>query len=370
MKTYEKLYKEALERARVWKEKSGMPKNKQGILDDIFPELKESEDERILEIIKHCIESRYLHTSTIKGISQKQCFAWLEKQGEQKSVDKEYTFKAIPRLLDMMEPTEKAKAYCQKLIDTLKKEGYHTDAKIVGECLRGMNGENVAMAVMDEQPITKVEPKFRVGDWILYSGDHYEGVRHITKINENGYYIERNGLPHGIIPFNHEICMRLWTIDDAKDGDVLYSKKHNLLWIYKDAEQYYSCINLNYSSNISIGGDIVIPNDTCPATKEQRDLLFRKMHEAGYGWDAEKKELKLLITNGGDFGVQNNEWSEEDYINWLKKQGYFKWGDEDNENMNSLCVLLDQMVSINAIGNEHSIEYKNWLKSIKQRIGE
>lgn len=30
------------------------------------------------------------------------------------------------------------------------------------------------------------------------------------------------------------------------------------------------------------------------ATKEQRDLLFQKMKEAGYEWDAEKKELKKL----------------------------------------------------------------------------
>ena len=57
------------------------------VLESLFPELAGSEDERILEIIKHCIESRYLHTSTIKGISQKQCFAWLEKQGEQKSIE-------------------------------------------------------------------------------------------------------------------------------------------------------------------------------------------------------------------------------------------------------------------------------------------
>ena len=29
-----------------------------------------------------------------------------------------------------------------------------------------------------------------------------------------------------------------------------------------------------------------------PATKEQRDLLFQKIKEAGYEWDSEKKELK------------------------------------------------------------------------------
>ena len=31
-----------------------------------------------------------------------------------------------------------------------------------------------------------------------------------------------------------------------------------------------------------------------PATEEQRDLLFQKMKEAGYTWDAEKKELKKI----------------------------------------------------------------------------
>ena len=32
-----------------------------------------------------------------------------------------------------------------------------------------------------------------------------------------------------------------------------------------------------------------------PATKEQRDLFFKKMHEAGFEWDAERKQLKKLI---------------------------------------------------------------------------
>lgn len=32
--------------------------------------------------------------------------------------------------------------------------------------------------------------------------------------------------------------------------------------------------------------------DAMPATKEQRDMLFRKMKEAGYEWNGEKKELK------------------------------------------------------------------------------
>ena len=31
-----------------------------------------------------------------------------------------------------------------------------------------------------------------------------------------------------------------------------------------------------------------------PATKEQRDLLFKKMKEAGYQWDSDNKELHKI----------------------------------------------------------------------------
>lgn len=67
------------------------------------------------------------------------------KQGEQKPAHKEYTFTAIPRLLEMIQPTDRAKSYCQKLIDSLEQEGYSTDANIVRERLLWMT------ATMDEQ---------------------------------------------------------------------------------------------------------------------------------------------------------------------------------------------------------------------------
>lgn len=75
---YEEKYKTALERARIWKDKSGMPKDKQGILDDIFPELAESEDERIRKAI---LEHIQLCTESIPD--RDKFIAYLEKQGEQ-----------------------------------------------------------------------------------------------------------------------------------------------------------------------------------------------------------------------------------------------------------------------------------------------
>ena len=68
---------------------------------------------------------------------------------QEESVSERFAFKAIPRLLEMIEPTDRAKAYIAKLIDALEVEGYSTDAKIVRERLKIMNGEKVAMATMD-----------------------------------------------------------------------------------------------------------------------------------------------------------------------------------------------------------------------------
>jgi hypothetical protein len=56
-------------------------------------------------------------------------------------------------------------------------------------------------------------------------------------------------------------------------------------------------------------------SDVAPATKEQRDLLFQKMKEAGYKWDAKKKELRKIkphydISNFKPFGkvlVRNDD---------------------------------------------------------------
>ena len=126
---------------------------KQNIAEEYFPELAESEDEMIR---KECISiiKEYERICIKEGDACEVaplCIAWLEKQGEQNPANKEYTFKAIPRLLEMIQPTDRAKSYCQKLIDSLEQEGYITDAKIVSDCLKQMNGEKVAMATMDEQ---------------------------------------------------------------------------------------------------------------------------------------------------------------------------------------------------------------------------
>lgn len=178
-------------------------------MEELFPELRESEDERtrkeILELVRQSSEildkqnqnnmivwlekqkeyestdfeyvwnrtdcgaltsalDKYSEEAIInmchawydKGIELERK-SWLEKQGKETS-EKEFTFKALPRLLEMIEVSDRAKAYTEKLAVALDNEGYHTDAKIVRESIKIMNGEEVPMATMDEQkPVDNIE---------------------------------------------------------------------------------------------------------------------------------------------------------------------------------------------------------------------
>ena len=216
---------------------------------------------------------------------------------------KKYTFKSLPRLLDLIEPTSKAKEYCQKLIDTLVKEGYTTDAKIVGECLKKMNGEDIPMSIMDEKHGVqksngKTESKFMVGDWVVLE-DSLSTYK-IVEVCKPWYEVISNndGMQYSI-GFDEEDDCRLWTIYDAKKGDILQANKCTLIFdsLAKDIDgntvisSWYYCNTKTFYGMGTYKPDLWVIEGVTPATKEQRDFLFAKMKEAGYEWDNDKKEL-------------------------------------------------------------------------------
>ena len=84
MENYEKKYKEALERARQKREEYIRLDNDNVVSKDIefiFPELKESEDEKIRKWIITFIEVRLNEAGEFID-NYKNAIAWLEKQGE------------------------------------------------------------------------------------------------------------------------------------------------------------------------------------------------------------------------------------------------------------------------------------------------
>lgn len=89
-----------------------------------------------------------------------------------------------------------------------------------------------------------------------------------------------------------------WTIQDAKDGDVIF---YDAGWTC-----IFKCIHgIWYSSYCFITSDgefhtgyerhavdSTINGNAHPASKEQCNLLFQKIKEAGYKWNPETKTLE------------------------------------------------------------------------------
>lgn len=155
---------------------------------------------------------------------------------------------------------------------------------------------NSAKTCKSEQELSdKVEPKFKVGDWITDGHLHCK----ISDILDDRYIVDTKFAKRSAIPFKCENNYRLWTIADAKDGDVLVStwKGHSYIYIFKEIENNIIVSHVFYYPELNTISDGIINmanTPTIPATKEQRDTLMEAMHDEWYEWDAEKKELKKI----------------------------------------------------------------------------
>jgi hypothetical protein len=80
MENYERKYKKALERAKKLYEQGTITES----LGFVFPELKESEDERIRKAIKKALQVRCGGSRIISDepVTLEEAVVWLEKQGE------------------------------------------------------------------------------------------------------------------------------------------------------------------------------------------------------------------------------------------------------------------------------------------------
>ena len=240
-----KAYDDAIKRAkRMFSEKE---------LNYLFPELAESDDEKIISAIRKAIEAKVENLGN--GVTRTACLAWLEKQGE---------------------PIDEEKVDNQNCV----------------------------------KPSVKGEPKFKVDDYVV---DNCGYVWRIEGIINQFYILEGidGGESRPTIEWVNK-TFHLWAIQDAKDGDVLvYSSImfDDFIFIYNNtsilqAYCYYS--NERNRFIIEDRGHHCPWNmqEVTPATKEQRDKLEKAMADAGYAFDFEKKELKE---------IENEEYDGEDY---------------------------------------------------------
>ena len=346
MENYEQKYKEALERAKeINNEQRAQPFN---VMTRVFPELKESEDERIRgAIIEHLKDNNLIEWA-----------AWLEKRGEQKPkiIHKFNVGDIVQCITDttdrrkIISIDELCEMYATNDVSIFFEDEDDWKVVVNAEAVEGekklFDYENAHIQQMDFAP--KQEPKFEVGDWVARNSSCKYAAWKITDIvNEYVKLVNEYGEVAETAIYHLNDNYHLWTIQDAKNGDVLFSSCCGLLWIYKNDRECHVGCNLNYQSdNIVMDNAICIPTDATPASQAQRDLLFAKMKEAGWEWDGEKKELRKI------------------------EQEPTKWSEED-EKMLERVIDSMQYYLADAISNESKEVEKlvkeeiDWLKSLK-----
>lgn len=201
------------------------------------------------------------------------------------------------------------------------------------------------------KPDNEIEPKFHEGDWITHNTANF--VFKVINVGSNGYEVVNRENYKKTISFDNEDKYHLWTIQDARDGDVLVNG-NEIIVIFKENNfnqkdlsgcMFVHCSLCNKKGYwYTIGG--INPSDYVPATKEQRNALMKVMTDAGYTFDFEKKELKKIEQKPA-------EWSEEDEKTLKNIIG----------NIESIrnTAVVEQYVDI----LDKDIE---WLKSIKERV--
>ena len=282
-----------------------------------FPELKKSEDERIADEI---IQFLYLpHPQFVGKRNYEEWIAWIKKQGKPNpysGVSFDYnghTWGMCARDNGVeigVDGELKAFLSLEKSFIFPKHPQSELAPKSAVEAIKEEKVDNA----------NKVEPKFKVekDKWyvcISQFGNCIEG--RVYKATSDSRIIDDFGTEYDIHSDAYKY-FRLWTIQDAKDGDILFQDlMGGYTFIYNGTNTDTAML---YSFIISNDGEDVLPyhigkpntgigcikeneNIIHPATKEQRDLLFQKMREAGYEWVFEKKKLEKKLPKGEDYGI-------------------------------------------------------------------
>lgn len=345
-KNFEKEYRESFSRAKKILGNCDEPidTNVKEAIEAIFPALKSRTDDQKWEILKSMVHSNIPdNIYDYYKLDREDFESWLVAKGKEISVLREQ----IESLYTLIDPLRESKhkpvvseeviregiahfGITQHQIDNWLKKHFNvvgqdpcTDCKHpmlnchnfpCMEKIAFSNGKTI-YEVMKQGQLNKQEiincsvgPEFHEGNWVV-RGDT---VAQILDIQEQ-YYIGRdtNGKDFVSSRFLDDNKIHLWTIQDAKDGDVLVTvNDENRPFIYKgcfdpnhpDSPVAYCGIDADgyfYSGGGKFNHWWTVEK-VQPATKEQRDTLMKAMTDAGYTFDFDKKELKEVAQKSAE----------------------------------------------------------------------
>jgi hypothetical protein len=373
---YKELYEQAKERAKH--------NLTYAQVEEIFPE-PESEDERIRKWIVselkgslHNIEALYSRDydnrdkdDIIREDCLRKALAWLEKQGKQESVVDTKVIIPKFRVGDIVKSKSQPMLSPRKII-SIGKDCYWCEDR---GCI-GFAWEDDC-EIVEQNPDDKVEPKFKTGDWVVYDHRAYQ----VVELPKEGYInlgLRRNGK----IEFAPSTYCRHWTIQDAKDGDVLAYRGEQWIFIYKERKdetliEYYA---LASEKGLTINDVALTVLLSCivPATKEQREQLEKAMADAGYKWNPDEKKMEKIEQKPAEWHREDEQnlnaclgFIPDEYLRrWLTdvirvKYDKSAWSEADEEIKKKVMhsLSLDGRIS-----NTELTDIYNWLKSLKDRV--
>lgn len=203
-----------------------------------------------------------------------------------------------------------------------------------GKLIQHISSETQDEAKPGEQT-TVCTPSFNVDDFI--ANEYCAGK--VVELTNDAYLLDTGQS----IPFSCH-STHLWSIKDAKEGDVLVNW-NNTAFIFKAIEDETVKFHIVYnekwdaiktpSTKLSHLGLPEPQFEFHPATKEQRDTLMKAMADAGYEWNAEKKKLQKIKKQNGKFKpmfkVKYNG-NEYNVVDMRSSVGIIFYGIEDEPN--------------------------------------
>ena len=199
----------------------------------------------------------------------------------------------------------------------------------------------------EQKPAPKVEPKFKVGDYVV--GKYISG--YITEVRDDCYLLDYQGFS-----IDKQDNYHLWTIQDAKPGDVLVDNYPFIFEKVDTSGHCYAYCGINAYNEFMIesegdSGEWTWGHNVHPATNEQINLLFQKMKEADYEWDSEKLKLTKIDQEEKDtpkFKVKRGEWYVctntfvlKGKIIAIKGQTYQSKQEDDTITCEDNCLFID-----------------------------
>lgn len=337
MEDYKKKYEDALKKAK---------ENKP--LEEIFPELKESEDEKtgkdIISFVEQAIDAGY---GIIDKERKDKWIAWLEKRGEQTNPYSGTSFEYNGHTWGMCARDNGVDILCDKhLIKHLEKQDGQKHSKTVKDVWKDMRLEAYAQATGNRH-----EPNYSDDSTKLFSLNDIDEI--FEKISD--CVVEQKPIESNEV-FNDFVR---WFVDER-------TKHYTLIPSDEDVQKW---------------GNMILEHARKALNNEQKPVEM--VNDEDYGVDGLYAALDILKTTLGQVqGYQTDDGILEHkaaitVVKKLYEQRHVKWSEEDEKMLSDItdCIIklpvFFESIEINGenkVSSKFISEVKNWLKSFKYRV--